>query len=68
MECGGFCEYSASFPVMCYLIDFTDEARTVHIFIRKTKLVSSFFKEDIEYFLGIEQSKISYFQALSTLK
>ena len=81
MECRRLCKNSASFPVMCYLIDFIDKACTVHNCVRSTKLISSFFKEEIEliiskktkftvlgYSLGIEQSKISYFQALSTLR
>ena len=49
MECSGFCKNPASFPVMCYLIDFIDIAHTVHNFIRRTKLISSFFKEEIEF-------------------
>ena len=48
MECGELCKNSASFPVMYYLIDFIDKAHTVHNFIRSTKLISSFFKEEIE--------------------
>ena len=82
---------------MCYLMDFIDIAHIFHNFIGRTKLISSFFKEDIEliiskitkflfrsvifhgifwsgnslilgYSLGIEQSEISYFQALSALR
>ena len=97
MEYSGFCKNSASFHVMRYLIDFIDTAHTVHNFGRRTKLISSFFKEIIEliiskikkilfrsvifhgifwsgnslilgYSLGIEQYKISYFQALSALR
>ena len=49
MECGGFCKNSASFPVMCYLIDLIDKARTVHNFTRSTKLISPFFKEEMSY-------------------
>ena len=48
MEYSGFGKISALFPVMCYLIDFIDKAHTVHNFIRRTKLISSFFKEEIE--------------------
>ena len=48
MEYSGFRKISALFPVMCYLIDFTDVAHTVHIFRRRAKLISSFFKEEIE--------------------
>ena len=48
MECSGFCKNPASFPVTLYLIDFIDIAHTVHNFIRRTKLISSFFKEQIE--------------------
>ena len=64
MECGGVCENSASFPVMCYLIDFTDKARTVHNFIRRTKLISSFFKEEIELIISKKNTiyKIHYFR------
>ena len=58
MECGGFCENSASFPVMCYLIDFIDKAHTAHNFVRSTKLISSFFKEDIELIIS-KKMKIS---------
>ena len=43
MECGGFRENSASFPVMCYLTDFIDTAFTILNFIRRTKVVPSFF-------------------------
>ena len=57
MECSRFCKNSASFPVMCYLIDFIDIAHTVHNFIRRTKLISSFFKEEIELII----SKITKF-------
>ena len=78
-------------------MDFIDIAHIYHNFIGRTKLISSFFKEEIEliiskitkflfrsvifhgifwsgnslilgYFLGIEQSEISYFQALSALR
>ena len=48
MECGGFCENPASFPVMCYLIDFIYRAYTIHNFIRRTKLITSFFTEKME--------------------
>ena len=58
MECGGFCENSASFPVMCYLIDFIDKAHTVHNFMRSTKLISSLFKEEIELIIS-KKNKIS---------
>ena len=57
MECSGCCKNSASFPVMCYLVDFIDIAHTVHNFIRRTKLISSFFKEEIELII----SKITKF-------
>ena len=57
MECSGFCKNPASFTVMCYLIDFIDIAHTAHNFIRKTKLISSFFKEEIELII----SKITKF-------
>ena len=57
MEYGEFCENSASFPVMYYLIDFTDRARPVHNFVRRTKLISSFFKEQIELIIS-KKSKI----------
>ena len=57
MECSGFCKNWASFPVMCYLIDFIDTAHTVHNFLRRTKLVSSFFKNEIELII----SKMSKF-------
>ena len=33
---------------MCYLINFINIAHTGHNFIRRTKLISSFFKEEIE--------------------
>ena len=49
MECSGFCKNPASFPVMCYLIDFIDIAHTVHNFIRKTKLI---FIENIELIIS----------------
>ena len=49
--------YSVSFPVMCYLIDFIDIAHTLHNFERITKLISSFFKEEIELII----SKITKF-------
>ena len=39
-ECGRFCKNSASF-----LIDFIDTARTIQNFIRRTKVIPSFFKE-----------------------
>ena len=52
MECSGLCKNPASFPVMCYLIDFIDIAHTVHNFIRRTKLISSFFKEEIELIIS----------------
>ena len=57
MEYGGFCENSASFLVMCHLIDFIDIAHNVHNFISRTKLISSFFKEEIELII----SKITKF-------
>ena len=57
MECSRFSKNSASFPVMCYLIDFIDIAHTIHNFIRRTKLISSFFKEEIELII----SKITKF-------
>ena len=57
MECSGFCENSASFPVMCYLIDFIDIACTIHNFIRRAKVIPSFFKEEIELII----SKITKF-------
>ena len=52
MECGGFCENSASFLVMCYLTDFTDKARPVYNFITRTKLISSLFKEEIKLIIS----------------
>ena len=59
MECGGFCGNSASFPVMCYLIDFIDKAHTVYNFMRSTNLISSFFKEEIELIISKKKKKIS---------
>ena len=59
MECGGLCKNSASFPVMCHLIDFTDKACTVHNFIRSTKLISSCFKEEIELIISKKNNEIS---------
>ena len=58
MECGGLGENSASFPVMCYLIDFIDKACTAHNFIKGTKPISSFFKEEIELIIS-KKNKIS---------
>ena len=63
MESSGFCKNSASFPVMCYLIDFIDTAHTVRNFIRRTKLISSFFKEEIELII----SKITRFFSRSVI-
>ena len=40
-----FCENSTSFPGITYLIDFVDPARTVRNFLRRQKLISSFFNE-----------------------
>ena len=57
MESGEFCENSASFPVMCYLKDFIDRACTIINFIRRTKVIPSFFKEEIELII----SKIAKF-------
>ena len=57
MECGGFSENSASLPVMCYLVDFIDTAYSVHNFMRRIKVISSFFKEEIELII----SKITKF-------
>ena len=57
MECGEFCKNSAAFPVMCYLIDFIDIACTIHNFIRRAKVIPSFFKEEIELII----SKITKF-------
>ena len=48
---------SASLPVMCYLIDFIDTGYSVHNFIRRTKLISSFFKVQLELII----SKITKF-------
>ena len=45
MKCDAFCEDSTSFPGICYLIDFIDTASTVNNFVRKTKLISAFFKK-----------------------
>ena len=61
MERGGFCENSASLPVMSYLIDFIDTAYTIHNFIRRTKLIPSFFEEEIELII----SKITKFLFIS---
>ena len=44
MTAGGFCENSASFIVMRYLIDFIDKAHAVHNSMRSAKLISSFFR------------------------
>ena len=52
-----FSKNIASFPVICYVIDFIGIAHTAHNFIRKTKLISSFFKEEIE----LINSKITKF-------
>ena len=60
MECGGFCENSASFPVMCYLIDFTDKAHTVHNSIRRTKIIFSIFKEEIELIFSKKKAKFLF--------
>ena len=57
IECGGFCENSASSPVMCHIIDFIDTAYAIHNSIRRTKLIPSFFKEKIELII----SKITKF-------
>ena len=59
MECGGLGKNSASFPVMCYLIDFIDKARTAHNFIRSTKLISSFLKEEIELIIPKKNQNFS---------
>ena len=48
MECDGFCIDSTSLPGMCYVIDFIDTVRTVSNFTRKTKLLSSFLKQEID--------------------
>ena len=45
MKCDAFCEDSTSFTGICYLIDFIGAARTVNNFVRKTKLISAFFKK-----------------------
>ena len=45
MKCDAFCEDSTSFPGICYLIDFIDTPSTVNNFVRKTKLISAFFKK-----------------------
>ena len=37
---------------MCYLIDFIEIAQTFHNFIRRTKLISSFLKEEIELIIS----------------
>ena len=51
MAFGGLCENSTSFPVMCYFIKFIDIAHTVPNFIRRTKVVFSFVKEEtVNYF------------------
>ena len=52
MECSGFCKNPASFRVMRYLIDFIYTAHTVHNSGRRTKLISSFFKEIIELIIS----------------
>ena len=57
MECGGFCKNSASFPVMCYHIGFIDTVYAIHNFMRKTKLIPLFIKEEIEFII----SKITKF-------
>ena len=57
MECGGFCIDSASLPGMCNVIDFIDTVCTVSNFTRKTKLLSSFLKEEIDLVI----SKITKF-------
>ena len=57
MEYGGFCINSASFPVMCYHIDFIDTMYTIHNFVRRTKLIALFIKEEIEFII----SKITKF-------
>ena len=46
MKCNAFCEDSASFPGICYLADFIDTARTIHNFVRRTKLISFFFSKE----------------------
>ena len=56
MECRRLCKNSASFPVMCYLKDFIDKARTVHNFIRSTKLISSFLNEEIDLIISEKQN------------
>ena len=45
MEYDAFNEDSTSFPGICYLVDFIDTAHTVRNFVRRTKLISSFFKK-----------------------
>ena len=45
MECDAFYEDSASFPGICYLVDFIDTAHTVRNLLRSIKLISSFFKK-----------------------
>ena len=57
MECSRFSKNSATFQVMCYLMDFIDIAHIFHNFIGRTKLISSFFKEEIELII----SKITKF-------
>ena len=57
MECGGFCIDSTSLPGMCYVIDLIDTVCTVSNFTRKTKLLSSFLKEEIDLVI----SKITKF-------
>ena len=52
MECGGFYENLASFPVMYYLIDFIDTACTILNFIMRTKLIPLFFKEEVELIIS----------------
>ena len=46
--CRRFCIDSASFPGMCYLIDFIDTAYTACNFMKKMTLLSSFLKEEID--------------------
>ena len=57
MERSWFCKNVASFAVIYYLIDFIDIAHTAHDFIRGIKLISLFFKEEIELII----SKITKF-------
>ena len=56
MQCDMFCEDSILFPGIGYLPDFGDTGPTVHKFLRRIKLISSFFKGNIIFLVNVRMS------------